>query len=760
VRSDVELADYLERREALIRDAVPGIEPARRLALLTDDMLAQLARAASSQVPAKTSWALVALGGYGAGALLPGSDLDLLVLTDGSPSQLKPFVEAILYPLWDAGLKLGHQVRDRRDQLRATREELATLTSALTGRFVAGDEQLAREVLHACARDSAKRERAVLDEIQGRPREGSPYLLEPDLKEGAGGRRDYDELTWTAAVLTGTVQSDPRKLVGLGIIGGEELGRLEAAASLTAAARWELQKAGAGQLMTLDLAAELGTDPQLVQNALADTHHLLELARRRTRHADVAPTAPLQAQELFRLAGQGDEGRVMIESLAWSGRLEHLTPGIASLMPLRRPGLAHTLSVGAHCVAAACAISSIGTTIDAGSVAAASARAIADKRTLIAAALVHDIGKTLPGPGHAERGEPDAYDAALRLGLAKDEARSAASLVRNHLLLVETATRCDLDDEDAMLAAAEALGRQDLLAPLHLLTIADSMATGPGAWNEWTAALIGKLVTRLDVALSPEVDGAGIAAAARHVRESSLAALAPHATAERAFVTDAPLRYLAGREVKRVLEQANLVAQLAEERMPGAHVLRVDPGPLDGSFVLTVAARDRHGLLATIAGVMALSGLDILAVDALATGAGVALDTFTVRSATLAHVSDETWSRFERLLDAALRDRLSIGVRLTERRRHYHSGSTGIDRVDVLPGDPYAAALRIRATDRPGLLYDIARAMADSGLEIRSMTATTRWNTADDVFRVTDASGDVPEEGLIGMLRMRLRELG
>jgi len=111
-------------------------------------------------------------------------------------------------------------------------------------------------------------------------------------------------------------------------------------------------------------------------------------------------------------------------------------------------------------------------------------------------------------------------------------------------------------------------------------------------------------------------------------------------------------------------------------------------------------------------------------------------------------------------LEAALRDRLAIGVRLSERRRHYRASSTGIDRVEVLANDPYAAVVRVRATDRAGLLYDIARAMAESGLEIRSMTATTKHDTADDVFRVTDSNGQVPEEGLLGMLRMRLRELG
>lgn len=756
----MELAEYLERREALIRDAVPGIEPARRLALLTDEMLESLAHASSPLVPAKTHWALVALGGYGAEALLPASDLDLLVITDGVAAQLKPFIEALLYPLWDAGLKVGHQVRDRRDQLRATREDIATLTAALTARFIAGETGLAEAVLRACARDATKRKASVLGALAQRPREGSAYLLEPDLKEGAGGRRDYDELTWSAALLAGAPQSGPKLLIEHGILAPDELARIERAAGVVASARWELQRAGAGQRMTLDSAVDLSTDPALVQAALADTHHLLQLARRRLSRTTGSSPATPNAEELFGLAARGDEGRAALEELAWAGRLEHLTPGLAALMPLRRPGLAHTLTVGAHCIAAACAVPTLIAQDASGSLAAGSAHSITDTRVVIAAALVHDIGKQIPGPGHAERGESAAHDAALRLGLDEHGAHSAALLVRNHLLLAETATRCDLDDEDAMLAAAETLGRRDLLAGLHVLTIADSMATGPGAWNEWTAALIGKLVARLDVALSPQVDGAGIAAAARLVREAGLAALPPEAAIERAFVNDAPLRYLAGRQVEQVLEQARLVAHLAEEWMPGAHVLRIDPGPLDGSFTLTVATRDRHALLATIAGVMALAGLDILAVEAIATRSGVALDTFTVRSATLAHVTDETWSRFERLLDAALRDRLSIGVRLTERRRHYHTGSTGVDRVDVLTGDPYAAALRIRATDRPGLLYDIARAMADSGLEIRSMTATTRWNTADDVFRVTDANGEVPEEGLIGMLRMRLRELG
>lgn len=756
----MELATYLEQRDALIRDAVPGTDPARRLARLTDEMLVTLALNAEALVPAKARWALMALGGYGAGALLPASDLDLLLITDAAPSSLKPFVEAILYPLWDAGLKVGHQVRTSRDQTRAVREELATLTAALTGRRLVGDPALGTDALAACARDARKRSKDVLTLMRARPRPASPYLLEPDLKEGAGGRRDFDELTWIAAVLSGSPQAGPEALVEHKVLDEAALQQVRDAAETVTAARWELQAVGGGQLMSLDIAEDLRVDAASVQAALADTFHLLNDVRRRTAGARAAHAAPPSAADVFAMALKGELELPRLEELAWRGDLEHLIPGIAALMPLRRPGLAHTLTVGAHCLKATCAISRIGTDIDAGPVAARSAQSVTDPRALVAAALTHDVGKRIAGPGHAERGEGEARAAASLLGLDERACDTVALLVRHHLLLVETATRSDLDDEDAILSAAGVLGDRELLGPLHLLTIADSMATGPGAWNEWTATLIGKLVTRLDAALSPDVDGAGISAAAQVTRAAALERLPEQAVNERAFIRDAPLRYLADREPDVVVEHAALVGQLVEERAPGAHAVRIDVGPLEHTYNLTVAVRDRHGLLATLAGVMALAGLDILAVEAVGTRSGIALDTFTVSSATLAPIGTDNWSRLERLLEVALRDRLAIGVRLNERRRHYRASSMGIDRVEVLANDPYAAVVRIRATDRAGLLYDIARAMAESGLEIRSMTATTRHDTADDVFRVTDANGQVPEEGLLGMLRMRLRELG
>ena len=227
------------------------------------------------------------------------------------------------------------------------------------------------------------------------------------------------------------------------------------------------------------------------------------------------------------------------------------------------------------------------------------------------------------------------------------------------------------------------------------------------------------------------------------------------------FIDRAPMRYLAVREPEEVLGDAGLVADVLRASPEGAHDVEVRLGPIEGSFRVTIVARDRPGLLATMAGALALTGLDILGVEANRGGPGIALDTFTVRSATRAALGPETWSKLERTLHQALLGRLAIGVRLAERRRDYRQDHRIAPRVEIDTNDPFAAVVTIRTPDRIGLLYDMAHAIDEAGLDIVSVTAITRDGEAQDVFRVTDLAGEVPRDaGLLGQLRMRLRDLG
>lgn len=751
------MEEFLAQRAELIATAVPGSDSAATLSDLTDEAVRDLARTASSLLAER--WAVLALGGWGAGGLLPGSDLDILILSDAPEASLKPFVEALLYPLWDAGLKVGHQVRSPKQQLRAMRGDLKTCTAALTARSIAGDTEWGDGVAASCARDVHRRRKAFLSALHERPRPGSPYLLEPELKEGAGGRRDYDELCWTAAALSGRVRSDLEPLIEARILSSGDAEVVISAAKTIAATRWRLHALGFGDALTSEAAIDLGDDAEVAQAALADTSLVLTRVRaamRRRRTPQGTPQdMPLDSSALFALLDRGPEALPDLELAATSGALESLLPGMRHLMSVRRPGLGHRLTVGAHCLYTATLMREPGEE----RAATASLRTVDDLRPAQVAALTHDAAKLEAGAGHAERGADGALQTALRFGLDTAQAGDVADLVKLHLALVETASREDLDDEDAILRCAARIGRRELVAPLHLLTVADSRATGPSTWTPWMSTLVGTLVSRLDAALSPDVDGAGLATQGERVRAETLTLLTKSRDSERAFVEAAPLRYLASRSAVEVERDVALVAGLSSEPADGQTVrVAVDAGGVEGTFVVTIVAFDRPELLARLAGAVALAGLDILSVDAYGGTGRVALDSFVVRSATGAVVTPSILASIRDLSESALDDRLELAHRLAERRRHYPPRTSAAARVEVAPSG-WDTTVVVEAPDRPGLLHDLAASVSSSGLDIRWARAQTVGGVARDTFHVVGADGGpVTDPGILGHLAMRLRE--
>jgi [protein-PII] uridylyltransferase len=207
-----------------------------------------------------------------------------------------------------------------------------------------------------------------------------------------------------------------------------------------------------------------------------------------------------------------------------------------------------------------------------------------------------------------------------------------------------------------------------------------------------------------------------------------------------------------------VTRDARLVADLARAATADEARTAVSPGPAAGTHSLTVIAPDRPQLLARIAGAISLAGLDILAVDAYGARGGMVLDTFVVASATLRPVTTETFVSFERLLRAALRDRLELRTRLEERRRHYPARSRAPLQVTTVSAG-YDTAVRVSAPDRPGLLHDLAQAVSATGLNIRWAKILTVDGMAIDTFHVVDGDGGPVDDGTIGHLAMRMREI-
>ena len=208
------VVSYLQhhRRELLVQLDTPGsagIEFARRYAQVMDGLVGSLFKSAlatlspqAQQVPV----VLGAVGGYGRGQLGWKSDLDLWFVTDDAPERVRPLAEAMLYPLWDAGVSVGHQVATISDLVEAARVDLPTATSLLDFRRLAGEAELGRQLM-ARAFDGVFSEHELpsflqrLDaEVSDRYRRfgDSVYLLEPDVKCGAGGLRDVCIAMWAA----------------------------------------------------------------------------------------------------------------------------------------------------------------------------------------------------------------------------------------------------------------------------------------------------------------------------------------------------------------------------------------------------------------------------------------------------------------------------------------------------------------------------------------------------------------------------------
>ncbi|HEX9618669.1 MAG TPA: [protein-PII] uridylyltransferase [Polyangiaceae bacterium] len=242
-----ELRRYLEQHrvevEAMVRtgSAEAGLPAGRRAAKNFDGLLSALFHAVYATFRGKRGWvpvSLAAVGSYGRGVVALRSDLDVRLLCPNKPAKAAPIAEALLYPLWDIGLSIGHQVVGIGDMVDLARRDLATATTLLDWRLIAGDESSSDKLLgrafegvFGAATIGRFLEELGRQSIDRHDRFGdSVYLLEPDVKNGLGGLRDLDVAHWAARARWRV--KDLRELVQVGVLVPREYQQIEAAAAL------------------------------------------------------------------------------------------------------------------------------------------------------------------------------------------------------------------------------------------------------------------------------------------------------------------------------------------------------------------------------------------------------------------------------------------------------------------------------------------------------------------------------------------------
>ncbi|MFC8225809.1 [protein-PII] uridylyltransferase [Streptomyces sp. NPDC057287] len=779
---------YAAARLRLLQEEARSGPPRRAaLARLTDDWLTGLFDAAAERAGVRGA-ALVAVGGYGRGELSPRSDLDLLLLHDGTADAgaVAALADGIWYPVWDLGLALDHSVRTPGEARRTAGEDLKVQLGLLDARPVAGDLGLVtglRTAILADWRNQAPKRLPALDELcrERAERMGElQFLLEPDLKEARGGLRDATALRAVAAswvadapreglaearrtlldardalhLTTGratdrlALQEQDQVAGALGLLDADallrhvyeaartvsyatdvtwrEVNRVLRARSVRPRLRTILGGAKAAPERTplaegvveadgevvLARTARPERDPVLTLRAAAAAAEAgLPLSRHLVRHLSTAAQPlpvpwPAQArEELVTLLGAGESTVGVWEALEAEGIITRLLPDWERVhcRPQRNP--VHTWTVDRHLVETAVRASHL-------------TRRVGRPDLLLIAALLHDIGKGWPGD-HSVAGEVIARDMAARIGFDKQDVGVVATLVRHHLLLVETATRRDLDDPATVRSVATAVGSASTLELLHALTEADALATGPAAWSSWRASLVTDLVKRVAALLAGEEPPAP-------------EPLAPSAEQERLAVE----------------------ALRTGEPVLSLHT-RPEPAPEDGGsepvgVELLIALPDRPGVLPAAAGVLALHRLTVRAADLRA----VELPTELGETADLLVLSWRVAAEYGSLPQAtrlradlvrALDGSLDIRARLAEREAAYprrRGVKAPPPRVTVpAAGSRLATVIEVRAQDAPGLLHRIGRALEHCAVRVRSAHVSTLGANAVDAFYVTDGDG-------------------
>ena len=220
--------------EQLLLEDRHGRRCAERLCRLQDDIIRVLYDFAvrqlyPSQAPSDAEhMAVVATGGYGRGLMAPGSDIDLLFLLPYKQTAWGESVaEAILYCLWDMGLKVGHATRSIDECVRQAKADMTIRTAILESRFLLGDRKLYDELVtrfdkQVAQGTAAQFVTAKLAEREERHRRAgaSRYLVEPNVKDGKGGLRDLHTLFWIAKYVYRV--REPEELIERGVFDRQE----------------------------------------------------------------------------------------------------------------------------------------------------------------------------------------------------------------------------------------------------------------------------------------------------------------------------------------------------------------------------------------------------------------------------------------------------------------------------------------------------------------------------------------------------------
>ena len=367
------------------------------------------------------------------------------------------------------------------------------------------------------------------------------------------------------------------------------------------------------------------------------------------------------------------------------------------------------------------------------------------RRVLYLAVLLHDIAKGRGGD-HSEIGAQIAKRVGPRMGLEPWETETVSWLVLHHLLMSNTAFKRDIDDPKTIADFTEIVQSPERLRLLLILTVVDIRAVGPKVWNAWKASLLRDLYDNAQAALSGGLDKDRRTTRIDRAKSRLTEVLGNWSESDvSAFADSAPPGYWLTHDSATQARHAALIRDAKESNNQIIVQLKNDEDR--AATEVTIYVPDHPGLIASIAGAMALGGAGVVGAKIATFLDGMALDVFWIQDESGGPFHDET--RIKRLksrVNRALRGEIMPARELAVARNAAVPSRTKVFTVPprVLIDNNASTnhtVIEINGRDRLGLLLDLTAILTAQGLQISNAIISTYGERAVDVFYVKDIFG-------------------
>lgn len=799
----------------------------------------------------KNPYVFIAQGGYGRGEQCVHSDVDLLFLFKKRvPDTAENLIREIVYPLWDIGLEVGYATRSIKECLSLATKDYEILTPLLDARFICGMsllytdfmDQVRRKILD---RHSRKIIKWLIESNRLRHIHfgDSTYRLEPNLKEGQGGLRDYHTMLWLGRIKYQFKQA--RDLEFLGRLShveyinltealefiwhvrnrlhlltdrksdqlhfenqiklaesmkykqvngqqpvecflGDLHGKMDFIKQQLLIMLYELGYSAAGKTRKMpgkqSVVAEIVVQRDMLdfrstKDILLKPHLLLRIFEESLRLK--LPLSPAAKRVVVEFGYIADENlttspefiksfeRILLspaptfnvlEEMLNTGFLVRLIPEFKGIINRIQYDEYHLYPVDKHLLRAIQTTKNFANRTDESldPLYTDIYRGLKNKKLLLWAVLLHDIGKGDPDDpqqDHSKSGARMAHRIMRAWGHKERDADTVAFLVERHLYLIKTATRRDIHHEETAIVCAREIGDAERLKMLYLLTVADSMSTGPNAWNSWTASLLRDLFLKvLNIIDKGELASRQAVKTQKKKKEILLAAVDTQSEKQKLdelFNVLSP-RYLLYATVDQIREDLERYNRLGSRDFVWNVTRTADPN----RRTVKICAKDRPGLFSKIAGVFTLNNIDIIDAQIFTWRNQIAVDIFEVTPPPDQIFEDESWLRTEQNLQMALTGELdltrSLNRKISSYRRRKALPLSKPQRIEVdNASSSFFTLVEVFTDDFPGLLYTITDALYRCQMDIWVAKIATKADQVVDVFYVRDFDGqkvDAPDQ--------------